>query len=75
VTQNPLNYLMRQIIPPNVMNNGKSNRKRGVLLTARGWEKLYKAIERVQAPENHGIWYTFEELSDALTRRFANALD
>jgi hypothetical protein len=46
------------------MNKGKSNRKRGVLLTSRGWEKLHKAIERTQAEENHGVRYTFEELSD-----------
>jgi transcriptional regulator with XRE-family HTH domain len=46
------------------MNNGKTNRKRGVVLTSRGWEKLHKAIDRVQARENHGVRYTFEELSD-----------
>ncbi|HBL14150.1 MAG TPA: hypothetical protein DD379_22720 [Cyanobacteria bacterium UBA11162] len=46
------------------MNKEKSNRKRGVLLTSRGWEKLLKAIDQAQAQENHGVRYTFEELSD-----------
>jgi transcriptional regulator with XRE-family HTH domain len=42
----------------------QSKRKRGVVLSATGWQRLNQAIHRVEAEENEGRRFLAEELSD-----------
>lgn len=46
-----------------LMNSPKPRRKRGVILTSIGWEKLQRSIRESEIGENFGR-YTWEELSD-----------
>lgn len=46
-----------------LMNSAKPRRKRGVILTSIGWEKLQRSIREWEIQENFGR-YTLEELSD-----------
>lgn len=46
------------------MNSAKPRRKRGVILTSIGWEKLQRCIRESEIQENFGLRYTLEELSD-----------
>ncbi len=47
-----------------LMNSAKPRRKRGVILTSIGWEKLQRSIRESEIRDNFGFRYTWEELSD-----------
>jgi WD40 repeat protein len=47
-----------------LMNSPKPRRKRGVILTSPGWEKLQRSIQESEIGDNFGDRYTWEELSD-----------
>lgn len=47
-----------------LMNSPKPRRKRGVILTSIGWEKLQRSIQKSENQDNFGDRYTLEELSD-----------
>jgi WD40 repeat protein/transcriptional regulator with XRE-family HTH domain len=44
--------------------SSKSKRNRGVILTAKGWQKLQQAMQTAEAGENWGQRFTREQLSD-----------
>lgn len=46
------------------MSSPKPRRKRGVILTQQGWEKLQHSKRESEMQENFGDRYTLEELSD-----------
>lgn len=46
------------------MNSQKRRRRRGVILTRQGWNKLQAAKSEAESNENDGIRYTLEALSD-----------
>ncbi|MCA1990503.1 MAG: NACHT domain-containing protein [Coleofasciculus sp. S288] len=46
------------------MNMSNSKRKRGVVLTPEGWQKLQRAKLELEVKENFGDRYTIEELSE-----------
>jgi DNA-binding MarR family transcriptional regulator len=46
------------------MNSPKPRRKRGIILTPQGWEKLQRSIRESEIQENFGYRYTLEELGD-----------
>lgn len=46
------------------MNSQKRRRRRGVILTPQGWNKLQAAKSQAESNENDGIRYTLEALSD-----------
>ncbi len=46
------------------MNPTKSSRKRSVMLTPQGWEKLQQAKQQSENQQNTGDTYTLEELSE-----------
>jgi WD40 repeat protein/transcriptional regulator with XRE-family HTH domain len=44
--------------------SSKSRRDRGVILTAKGWQKLQQAMQTAEAEQNWGQRFTREQLSD-----------
>lgn len=48
----------------NSPNKAQSKRKRGIVLSGNGWQRLNQAIHRVEGEENEGRRFSVEELSD-----------
>ncbi len=46
------------------MNMQKQKRKRGIILTSQGWQKLQDAKQKSELEENFGCRYTLEELGE-----------
>ena len=46
------------------MNSKKSSRKRSVILTPQGWQKLQQAKQQSEIEQKLGKRYTLEELSE-----------
>jgi hypothetical protein len=46
------------------MNQQKTRRNRGVILTLKGWDKLQSAKARDELEQNGGNDFTLEDLSD-----------
>ncbi|MGK7878246.1 MAG: NB-ARC domain-containing protein [Xenococcaceae cyanobacterium] len=61
-----MNYRQERRREPLKQRQGAKERRRGVILTPRAYEKLQKAKLETEISENNGISYTLEALSDRI---------
>ena len=55
------------------MKNQPPKRKRGVILTPRGWQRLHRVQSQAEIEENNGVTYTLEQIGER-TRMSPNTI-